>query len=146
MIINWLHSLKFYWCYLWGCLLKLDFEYVFIEKTFIMKPSFSDLNIKERLAIISACAAFTLGWILTGIAAFVPLLLSEQAILWILGQGMTYAAAVFGVSMYFNAEARQMKHDINKHIEHMDRMMIERERLMKGMDMGEIPEEKDEDE
>lgn len=109
-----------------------------------MKTKFSDLNIKEKLAIISACAAFVCGWVLTGIAAFVPLLLSEQSILWILGQAMTYAAAVFGVSMYFNAEARQMKYDINKHIEKMERMQIEREKLRKGMDEGEIPEEDEE--
>lgn len=109
-----------------------------------MKTKFSDLNIKEKLAIISACAAFVCGWVLTGIAAFVPLLLSEQSILWILGQAMTYAAAVFGVSMYFNAEARQMKYDINKHIEHMERMQIEREKLRKGLDVEEIPEEDEE--
>lgn len=106
-----------------------------------MKAKFSDLNIKEKLAIISACAAFVCGWVLTGIAAFVPLLLSEQSILWILGQAMTYAAAVFGVSMYFNAETRMMKHDINKHIEHMERMQIEREKLRKGLEVEEIPDE-----
>ena len=105
-----------------------------------MKAKFSDLNIKEKLAIISACAAFVCGWVLTGIAAFVPLLLSEQSILWILGQAMTYAAAVFGVSMYFNAETRLMKHDINKHIEHMERMQIEREKLRKGLEVEEIPD------
>ena len=109
-----------------------------------MKAKFSDLNIKEKLAIISACAAFVCGWVLTGIAAFVPLLLSEQSILWILGQAMTYAAAVFGVSMYFNAETRLMKHDINKHIEHMDRMMLEREKLRKGLEVEEIPDENEE--
>ena len=106
--------------------------------------TFKDLNIKEKLAIISACAGFCFGWMLTGIAAFVPLLLSEQAILWILGQSLTYAAAVFGVSMYFNAEARMMKHDINKHIEHMERLSLERERLRKGLDIDEIPGEDEE--
>ena len=111
-----------------------------------MKPTFKDLNIKEKLAIISATAAFAMGWILTGIAAFVPLLLSEQAILWILGQAMTYAAAVFGVSMYFNAEARIMKHDINKHMEHIEMMQIEREKIRRGIDTPEIPLNNDEDE
>lgn len=106
--------------------------------------TFRDLNIKEKLAIISAVLCFCFGWALTGIAAFVPLLLSEQAILWILGQSLTYAAAVFGVSMYFNAEARIMKHDINKHIEHMERLSLERERLRKGLDIEEIPDEDEE--
>ena len=81
-----------------------------------MKVKFKDLNIKEKLAIISACAAFVCGWTLTGIAAFVPLLLSEQSILFILGQAMTYSAAVFGVSMYFNAESRQLKREIRGYV------------------------------
>lgn len=111
-----------------------------------MKVTFKDLNIKEKLAIVSACAAFVCGWTLTGIAAFVPLLLSEQSILWILGQAMTYAAAVFGVSMYFNAETRLMKHDINRHMEHMERLQIQREKLRRGMDIEEIPLKDEEDE
>ena len=110
-----------------------------------MKPSFSDLNIKEKLAIISACVAFICGWLLTGIAAFVPLLLSEQSILWILGQSLTYASAVFGVSMYFSAESRQMKHDIDKHLQRTERMIIEREKLRKGLDVEEIPNEDNEE-
>jgi hypothetical protein len=108
-----------------------------------MKATFKDLNIKEKLSIVSACIAFVMGWVLTGIAAFVPLLLSEQAILWILGQSLTYSAAVFGVSMYFNAEATKMKHDINKHIEHMERMQIQREKLRKGLEVEEIPDEEE---
>ena len=79
-----------------------------------MKATWKDLNIKEKLAIISACLAFIAGWTLTGIAAFVPLLLSEQSILFILGQAMTYSAAVFGVSMYFNAESVKMKKEIKE--------------------------------
>ena len=104
-----------------------------------MKVSFNDLNIKEKLAIVSACAAFICGWVLTGLAAFVPLLLSEQSILWILGQSLTYASAVFGVSMYFSAESRQMKEDVNKHIAEMERLSIEREKLRKNIDVNEIP-------
>ena len=92
-----------------------------------MKTTWRDMNVKEKLAIISACAAFICGWTLTGIAAFVPLLLSESAILFVLGQGMTYSAAVFGVSMYFNAEARLMKHDIDRHLAHTERMIKQRQ-------------------
>jgi len=109
-----------------------------------MKTTFKDLNIKEKLAIVSACAAFTMGWVLTGIAAFVPLLLSEQSILWILGQAMTYSAAVFGVSMYFNAETRIMKHNLNKHFDHMERMAIQREKLRNNIEVEEIPEDDEE--
>lgn len=110
-----------------------------------MKTTWRDMNVKEKLAIISACAAFICGWTLTGIAAFVPLLLSEQSILFILGQAMTYSAAVFGVSMYFNAESVKMKREINRHLEHMERLQLERLNIRQGLDVGEIPEREDED-
>jgi len=103
------------------------------------------MSIKEQLAIISACVAFVAGWTLTGIAAFVPLLLSESAILFVLGQGMTYSAAVFGVSMYFNAESVKMKREINRHIEHMERMQLQRLNIRQGLDAGEIPEEREDE-
>lgn len=106
-----------------------------------MKTNWSDLNIKEKLAIISACAAFIMGWALTGIAAFVPLLLSEQSILFILGQAMTYSAAVFGVSMYFNAEARQMKRDMQNFMNEKERLMNERINIKQGIDRGELPDD-----
>lgn len=106
-----------------------------------MKTNWSDLNIKEKLAIVSACAAFIMGWALTGIAAFVPLLLSEQSILFILGQAMTYSAAVFGVSMYFNAEARQMKRDMQNFMNEKERLMNERINIKQGIDRGELPDD-----
>lgn len=109
-----------------------------------MKTNFSDLNIKEKLAIVSACIAFAAGWTLTGIAAFVPILLSEQGVLWILGQSLVYSASVFGLGMYFKAESVQMKHDINRHLEHMERLQIEREKLRKGIPTDEIPGEDEE--
>jgi hypothetical protein len=34
-----------------------------------------------------------------------------------------------------------MKSDINKHIQNMERLSIERERLRKGQDIDEIPNE-----
>jgi len=110
-----------------------------------MKQTFNDLNIKEKLAIISACIAFLAGWTLTGIAAFVPILLSEQGVLWILGQALIYSASVFGVALYFKAESVQMKHDIDRHLERVERMQIQREKLRQGLDIDEIPDKEDED-
>lgn len=109
-----------------------------------MKNKWENLNIKDKLAIISACVAFTVGWTLTALAAFVPLLLSEQGILWILGQSLVYSASVFGLGMYFKSETVQMKHDVDKHIEHIERMQIQREKLRRGIDIQEIPEEDEE--
>ena len=109
-----------------------------------MKTTWKDLSIKEKLAVGSACLAFLAGWILTGLAAFVPILLSEQGVLWILGQSLIYSASVFGVSMYFKAEAVQMKNDMQRYFNHKERLMLEREKLRKGIDEGEIPDEEDE--
>lgn len=110
-----------------------------------MKQTFNDLNIKEKLAIISACVAFLAGWTLTGIAAFVPILLSEQGVLWILGQALIYSASVFGVALYFKAESVQMKHDIDRHLERVERMQIQREKLRMGQEVEEIPEGNEEE-
>lgn len=77
------------------------------------KEKWMDLSIKEKFAIGTALVAFFAGWILTGIAAFVPLFLTEHSVLIVLAQGMTYAAAVFGVAQYFNAEAIRMRRDLH---------------------------------
>ena len=105
-----------------------------------MKTSWNDLNIKEKLAIISACAAFIIGWALS-IAGFIvpPIGEVHESILFILGQGLVYAASVFGIAAYFKAESVQMKEDISKHIDKVERMAIEREKLRNNIDVDEIP-------
>ena len=109
-----------------------------------MKTTWKDLSIKEKLAVGSACLAFLAGWILTGLAAFVPILLSEQGVLWILGQSLIYSASVFGVSMYFKAEAVKMKNDMQRYFNQKERLMIEREKLRKGQEVEELPIENEE--
>lgn len=104
-----------------------------------MKITFKDLNIKERLAIISACVAFCMGWVLTCIAAFVPILLSEQGVLWILGQSLVYAASVFGLGLYFKSETVQMKSDMQRYFNEQERLQIERMKIRNGIDTGELP-------
>lgn len=108
-----------------------------------MKQTWKDLNIKDRLAIISACVAFTVGWTLTALAAFVPLLLSEQGILWILGQSLVYSASVFGLGMYFKSESVQMKHDMDRYFDKKERLQIERMKIRNGVDEGEIPNDEE---
>lgn len=87
----------------------------------------SSLTIKERLAITTALIAFSLGWILTGLACFVPLLLSEQSILWILGQSLLYASGVFGVTAYFSAESQRMRNDVRMMIHEHEKIEAEEE-------------------
>jgi hypothetical protein len=111
-----------------------------------MKQNWSDLNIKEKLSIASACMAFIIGWGLVICATFVPILLSEQGVLYILAQALIYAASVFGVALYFKAESVQLKHDVDRHIRHMERMSLERERLRNGIPIDDIPDKEDDNE
>lgn len=107
---------------------------------------FSELNIREKLAISTALAAFILGWGMS-IAGFIAPPLGEVAdsLLWILGQALIYAASVFGITGYFSAESVRMKNDINKHIERMERMAMEREKIRNNIPVEEIPEDNIED-
>lgn len=107
-----------------------------------MKNTWFDLNIKEKIAIITACAAFALGWGMSIGAFFVPPVGEvADSILWILGQALLYAASVFGVSAYFKSEAVNLRKDMDKHLEIMERMQIQREKLRMGHEVEEIPDE-----
>lgn len=107
-----------------------------------MKTTWKDLNIKEKLAIITALAAFVIGWALS-IAAFIvpPVGEISSGVLWILGQSLIYAASVFGITGYFSAESVRLRHDMDRHFEHMEMMQIQREKLRKGLDVDELPTE-----
>lgn len=110
-----------------------------------MKTKFIDLNIKEKIAIMTAVAAFVLGWILSILGFYEePKGDVSNSVLWILGQALLYAASVFGVSSYFSAEAVAMKADINRHIEKMEHLRLQRENLRSGKIVEEIPIEEDE--
>ena len=107
-----------------------------------MKTTWTTLNIKEQIAIISACVAFILGWAMSIGAFFVPPIGEvADSILWILGQALLYSSAVFGVSAYFRSEAVQLRRDVDRHLEHMERMQIQREKIRHGIDEGEIPDD-----
>ena len=122
-----------------------DEKFLYLKhKRKTMKTTWEDLNIKEKLAIGSACIAFGLGWLITGIAAVAPLHISEQGVLWILGQSLVYTASVVGVSAYFKSEAVQLRRDVDRHLGEMEKLRIQREKIRNGMDVEEIPG-KDED-
>lgn len=107
-----------------------------------MKNNWNDLNIKEKIAIISACVAFALGWILS-IAGFMIPPVGEVAdsVLWILGQALIYSASVFGVSAYFRSETIQMKKDMQNFFNEKEKLQIERMKIRQGIDTPEIPNE-----
>jgi Na+/melibiose symporter-like transporter len=94
-----------------------------------MTQTWNTLSIKDKIAIISAIMAFILGWGLS-IAGFVITPIGEVAdsVLWILGQALIYAASVFGVSSYFNAESVKLRDDMNRHLETIEKMRLEKEK------------------
>ena len=79
------------------------------------REKWSDLDLKTRIAYITAIVAFTVGWGLT-IAGFIipPVAEVADSILWILGQGLLYAASVLGIGMYVTGSMRGMKKSIAK--------------------------------
>ncbi len=97
-----------------------------------MENKWHDINIKDKLAIITAIAAFLIGWGLT-ICGFVlpPVAEVADSVLWILGQAMIYAASVFGVSAYFTSSTRRSKAEIesyfDKRLEHERRIKDDEE-------------------
>lgn len=127
--------------------LTLFFSYgMFIKIKIEMKNSWKDLNVKEKIAIVSAILAFIFGWSMSVAGFFLPPIGEvADSVLWILGQALIYAASVFGVSAYFRSETVQLKRDMDRHLEHMERMQIQREKLRKGQDVEEMPNEITED-
>lgn len=79
------------------------------------KERWSELDLKTRIAYITAIVAFTIGWGLT-IAGFClpPVAVVADSILWILGQALLYAASVLGIGMYVTGSMRGMKHSISQ--------------------------------
>ena len=109
-----------------------------------MKQSWKDLSVKDKLGFVTAALAFAFGWIITIIAAFVPILLSEQGVLFILGEGMIYCGSFIGISMYFRSEQHQLKSELKRYFNKKERLLIERDNIRNGVDVGEIPDEEDE--
>ena len=80
-----------------------------------MKEKWKDLDLKTRIAYVTAVIAFVLGWVLT-IAGFIapPLGIVSDSVLWILGQALVYAASVLGIGMYVTGSMRTMKRSIGE--------------------------------
>lgn len=95
-----------------------------------MKERWRDLELKTRIAYITAIVAFIVGWGLT-IAGFIvpPLGTVADSILWILGQALLYAASVFGVGLYVTGQMKGMKRSISRF------MVEERRRIENGEDL-----------
>lgn len=73
---------------------------------------------KQRAAYWTAIVAFLVGWALT-IAGFIvpPMGEISGSVLAVLGEGLVYAASVFGVTLYFNHQMARFKEDTRKYLE-----------------------------
>lgn len=81
----------------------------------VLKKKWSELDVRTKIAYITAIAAFILGWGLT-IAGFCVPPVGEvtDSVLWILGQGLVYAASVFGVGMYTVGSVKGMRQELRE--------------------------------
>ena len=67
------------------------------------------LDIKTRIAYVTAIIAFVLGWGLSVAGFIIGAGIISDSVLWVLGQALVYAASVFGVGMYTTGEVKKMK-------------------------------------
>lgn len=80
-----------------------------------------ELDIKTRLAYVTAIIAFALGWGLTVAGFVIGAGVVSDSVLWILGQSLVYTASIFGVGMYVTGEVRGMKRNIRRFIREEER-------------------------
>ena len=81
------------------------------------REAWSDLDLKTKLAYITAIVAFAIGWILTIVAfALPPVAIIEESVLWVLGQSLLYAGGVLGVGLYVTHSTRSMKRSIGHYM------------------------------
>lgn len=78
----------------------------------------SSLEVRTKIAYITAIAAFVLGWGLTISAFIIGAGVISDSVLWVLGQALVYTASVFGVGMYVTGAVRNMKREINRFVRH----------------------------
>ena len=108
--------------------------------------TYDKCTLKQKVAMLSGIIAFILGWGLT-IAGFCipPIGEIADSVLWVLGQSLIYTGSVLGLTQYFSAESVKLRHDVDRHLEHMERLQIERMKIRQGIDEGEIPDETEEE-
>lgn len=83
----------------------------------IVKESWSHLDVKTKIAYITAVVAFVCGWGLTIAGFIIGAGIISDSVLWVLGQALVYAASVFGVGMYVAGSVKGMKQSIKEFME-----------------------------
>lgn len=85
-----------------------------------MAEKWKDLELKTRIAYVTAIMAFTIGWGLTIAGFVIGAGVISDSVLWVLGQSLVYAASVFGVGMYITGSVRNMKREIGRFMRQED--------------------------
>ena len=71
------------------------------------------MTYKDHLAMWTAIASFTLGWLLIIINFFVPPIgVVADSSLWILGQALLYCGGVVGIAQYTKGELKKIKYQV----------------------------------
>lgn len=78
------------------------------------RDNWNSLEIKTKIAYITALVAFIAGWGLTVAGFVIGAGVISDSVLWVLGQSLVYAASVFGVGMYMTNSVRAMKRSIRR--------------------------------
>ena len=81
----------------------------------------SSLEIKTKIAYITAIVAFTIGWGLAIAGFVIGAGVVSDSVLWILGQALIYSASVFGVGLYVSGSVKNMKKAIRKFMAEEDK-------------------------
>lgn len=85
----------------------------------MLMEKWKDLDVKNKVAIITAIVAFLIGWGLTIAGFWVPPVGEvADSILWILGQSLVYAASVLGIGMYVGGEVKRLKGEVRNYMRH----------------------------
>ena len=74
--------------------------------------AWKNLDIKNKIAYMTAITAFAIGWGLTITGFIIGAGVISDSVLWVLGQALIYAASVFGVGMYVGGEMNRLKSEI----------------------------------
>lgn len=92
-----------------------------------MEQKWNSLDIKSKIAIITAIVAFVIGWVLTIAGFIVGQGAIHDSVLWVLGQALVYAASVLGVGMYIGSEVKHLKGEIRRFMHNPNDINIEEE-------------------
>lgn len=104
------------------------------------RESWEGLEIKTKIAYITAIVAFAAGWGLTIAGFIMGAGVISDSVLWVLGQALVYAGSVLGIGMYVSGSVRNMKRSIARFMINEKRHMEENEELMEEEDINDDTE------